>query len=393
MYKIYVGCLPACCSKDQLLSYFSCFGNIKNAKVLRKSKKLCSGNGVLLCGDLETFSRILSHRTFSMSGRSIFCEPLLRGEQLQQKNKELSERRVFLSNIPPYMNDTAIEQLLSRFGAVQNAYRIRTLNDEKKPFGFVTFYDSESASKAVKERKLYYQDKKIYVSDFQKNKTPVMTPYPSKNEINIKKQNICTLKNQDNVSYLERSGIKPADQAGPQQRIYPQIVSQQYQITTNTVNLHESLELKDLSKRDSQAVSSEDRSKSNSYAQNRSLCDNELDEEGLPLSFNRCYPNFCTAIFNQTNNVVAQLEPKQGHIFCNEDEAKTCSEIHTILPTMKSYFLQPFRNLQRQIADKVALRLNRYPQNAVSPATRLTGVEGNTHSRELQYPCFTGCQI
>lgn len=173
MYKCHIGCLPASCTSEELLSYFSQYGVIRQVKVLRKSRRLCSGNAVLLCADEATMQRIVNIKTFNFGGRTIFCEPVLTGAELEEKNRALGQRRVFLSNLPPQMEDVDIGRLLSVFGPVENAYRIKSLKDVKRPFGFVTFYDSVAASTAVQTRKVYFGETKITISDFQMNKPPL----------------------------------------------------------------------------------------------------------------------------------------------------------------------------------------------------------------------------
>lgn len=170
MYKIHLGCLPASCSREQLLSYFGQFGRFRDAKVTRKSKALCSGDGWLICEDLASYDRVLKIKNFEFAGRTIFCEPMLTGEQLQEKNRLLSLRRIFVSNLPPHMEDHQIFEVFSQFGEVQNAYRIISLKNEKRPFGFVTFINQHSAVQAVQSSKVYFEQRPIYISDFKKHK-------------------------------------------------------------------------------------------------------------------------------------------------------------------------------------------------------------------------------
>ena len=72
MYKVYVGCLPASCTSEQLAAFFSRFGPIEDTKVTRKAgSKLCSGNGTFGCKDRPTYEQIISVREFDFFGRSV----------------------------------------------------------------------------------------------------------------------------------------------------------------------------------------------------------------------------------------------------------------------------------------------------------------------------------
>ena len=170
MYKVYVGCLPASCTAELLAEFFSQHGRIVDAKVTKKpGSKLCSGNGTIECLDKETLDTIIATREFKFHGRIIYCEGKLNGEDLILKNLSLSRRRVFVSNLPPGATDEQLEDIMRGFGAVQNCYRIKTLTQKPRPFGFVTFCDEISAGKAIEAGFVVINGQFVYISPFKKN--------------------------------------------------------------------------------------------------------------------------------------------------------------------------------------------------------------------------------
>jgi len=177
MYSIHVGCLPFSASSILLRDYFSHYGSIDSVRIVKKKHDLniCTGNAVIECSDKETYEDILQIKVFIFHGRRIFCEPVLYGEALESKNRELSQRRIFLSNIPSWMDDSMLQQIMSRFGPVQTAYRIHTHPNPVSPYGFVTFYSLSSAQLAVRVRKVDVMDIDInqivslYITPFRKN--------------------------------------------------------------------------------------------------------------------------------------------------------------------------------------------------------------------------------
>lgn len=170
MYKVYVGCLPASCTSEQLAAFFSRFGPIEDTKVTRKAgSKLCSGNGTFGCKDRSTYDQIISVREFDFYGRNIFCEGKLSGGELLLKNQSLSRRRIFVSNLPSDATDQDIEDAMRVFGPVQNGYRIKTLNNKPRPFGFVTFLEESAAEKAVEVGFILLNNQFVYISPFKKN--------------------------------------------------------------------------------------------------------------------------------------------------------------------------------------------------------------------------------
>ena len=169
MYKVYVGCLPASCTESQLKQFFSPFGKISHVKLGRKAgNKFCSGNGSFYCHVQTAFDKIVATRTFLFNDRVIYCDKLLSGQELLHKNKELGERRVFLSNLPDSASDLDIEYALSYFGQVQTGYRIKSLLNEIRPYGFVTYFDSQSASHAISEGEIFIHSQLATISPFHK---------------------------------------------------------------------------------------------------------------------------------------------------------------------------------------------------------------------------------
>lgn len=170
MYKVFVGCLPASCTVDQLKDYFSKYGQVEEPKVARKAgSKLCSGNATFGCQDKSMYDLITSKREFEFQGRTIYCEGKLSGSELLLKNLILSRRRIYVSNLPPGVSDPEIELAFSLFGPVQNGYRIKTLANKPRPYGFVTFMDDSSADKAIRAGSLPIQGQYVYISPFKKN--------------------------------------------------------------------------------------------------------------------------------------------------------------------------------------------------------------------------------
>lgn len=193
-----MGCLPASCTSQELQKYFTQFGHISNVQVMRKGKNICSGNAIVQCSRESTYSLILESNDLYIKGRAIFCEPVLTGEALHTKNLMLSYRRVFVSNLPLNMSDNTIKQVFTQFGLVQNAYRIRSMANEDRPFGFVTFHDYASADLAASYRKIHYKSTTLYISRFQKHKSLLEKPPAQQTALNSSQQQQLCLRNDAN---------------------------------------------------------------------------------------------------------------------------------------------------------------------------------------------------
>ena len=222
MYKIHISCLLTTITAEELKANLQVFGCIKQVKIRKGVHRLSSDSALLVCGDQSTYNKILSLGTVSVLGRNIFCEPILNGEQLKEKKRDLADRRVFISNIPISMEDDQIFELFSQFGTVQCAYRIRDIGKNKKRYGYVAFYETQAAWKAINQKRVYFTNNPIYISNYEKNKALAKKETQSNNFENqnyvdgtqafyhnslstnnfnsqISKKN--TMKNQNNIAY------------------------------------------------------------------------------------------------------------------------------------------------------------------------------------------------
>lgn len=169
MYKVYVGCLPASCTVSQLREFFSRFGEISQVKLgKRAGNRFCSGVGGFSCLNKYVFEQILAIREFSFHGRLIYCDRLLSGEDLLLKNQELGAKRVFISNLPQEATDSDIETAMSTFGAVQNGYRIKTLKNQIRPYGFVSFFEMTAAIKAIHAGQIQILGQLVFITPFKR---------------------------------------------------------------------------------------------------------------------------------------------------------------------------------------------------------------------------------
>ena len=146
-----------------------------------------SDSAVVICPTETTYLRILQHAQLIVKGRSVFCEPFLSGKQLESKNIDLQNRRIFVSNLPLAFEDQDVARLFSQFGPIQTAYRIWGPNGQKQPFGFVSFFSRTSANRAIYRRKISFGNTLIYISPFQKKQSnlgrkPVLSSLSESNQ-------------------------------------------------------------------------------------------------------------------------------------------------------------------------------------------------------------------
>jgi len=168
-FKIFLGSLPPKCTNKKVKQKLSKFGSVIHVHLIfDKKNNFCKGYGHVIIADRATFDKILKSQ-LTIGGRNIFKEPFFEGKKLQEKKLDFLSKRIFISNIPFEMEDFQVENLFSRFGEVENAYRIISSNGKRKPFGFVLFRDEQSAWLCDQESRIKFNNQVIYCRFFKKN--------------------------------------------------------------------------------------------------------------------------------------------------------------------------------------------------------------------------------
>lgn len=178
--KLYLGSLPANCTDQMLLEYFFRFGRVL-AAIVRRKNGFCTGFGTLVVADTQTAQNILGVPEHFIQGRSIFVQNFLQGKSLSEQRRSINERRVHLKNINYSITDQNLVELFSQFGQVESAYRIVTTRGERRKYGYVSFFDSYSASKCINAGKVTYQGNTIFCSPFN-NKNSLTTQSSKSNK-------------------------------------------------------------------------------------------------------------------------------------------------------------------------------------------------------------------
>lgn len=155
VYPIFVAGLPSKINYEQLLGYFSQFGQIGLMEDQSKTGRRPKGFQVIFTNELSTYHRILQTEHV-VAGRRVFCKPFLQGTQLDMYNSLANKRRVIIRQVNSLVTEQSFKLLLeSLFGKVEHLYAFKgnkiSLSSSNRDFltYSVMFADENSAEYAV----------------------------------------------------------------------------------------------------------------------------------------------------------------------------------------------------------------------------------------------------
>jgi len=159
-HVLFIGCLPPQTNENNLVKYLTKFGSITGIE-LGRDKKLgfCLGFAKLkiqLNCLLNSFlSADLTFKTFKINIKE--CRDPCHFEDLVS---EMFKERVFISNLPKKWSNEEIKELFRQFGQVRSVLRVLSQQKKPQPFGYVHFYDIQSALDCIRQKFVYVQVKK-----------------------------------------------------------------------------------------------------------------------------------------------------------------------------------------------------------------------------------------
>ena len=159
---LFIGGLPLDITNEQLATYFGRFGSIKQVSVNKKNPEdeLNLGYGFIEATDTRTLNRLLERSFYFIKDREVEVKPFLeKGKNRNIHLVDLQKRRLYVSGVPSYFEDTDLRDFFGQYGALDNAYILDENNSlPTTQEGFLLFKraeDCQRISRLVREWKVF----------------------------------------------------------------------------------------------------------------------------------------------------------------------------------------------------------------------------------------------
>lgn len=177
-YKLFVTAIPSHFEKQDVLDCFFndsrlCIEQLIKAKGSYNKKK-----AVISTDDEALFDFWSNQRQIVIpSGETLLVEVYLQGKSLEKRVNDQVKRRVSLFKIKGEISESRLRHALSIFGPVESCYTIKYRDKKDKYYGFATFQDLESASKALSQGKCILSGHEIVIKPYTVKNTEVSKPF------------------------------------------------------------------------------------------------------------------------------------------------------------------------------------------------------------------------
>lgn len=167
-HNLFLSKVPQHVKREELLRLFKTFGKILNLKLRSKCPNMPK-IGLLTVGSKKVLDLILWNSPFTSScGSLINVERQLTGKELEVKETSIKNKRISVLGIYGSISNERLKRKFSIFGEVDIAYCRYYEDNPHKAIGFVTFFDSESAMKALAYKRIKINSKNARIQKFVK---------------------------------------------------------------------------------------------------------------------------------------------------------------------------------------------------------------------------------
>jgi len=150
--KIFVGGIAWDLTDASFASFFSRFGEIKDAQIMRdRATKSSRGFGFVNFADPSSVDKVLSTE-LELDGRKLDAKIAVPKSSIGEAPGLHRTRKVFVGGLAPHVTSDDLKAHFGEFGSIVNAIiMMDTTTNHSRGFGFVTF-DSENTVDAVLSR-------------------------------------------------------------------------------------------------------------------------------------------------------------------------------------------------------------------------------------------------
>ena len=150
--KLFVANLPFETIREDIEAFFTqvCGSKVIAQKGKNKGKKN-KKTAIIILPNQQCFD-LVSKASLTFKGLKLLLKPFLPSDKRLIQIARMADRRVLINVAPKTISDKELLQSIGPFGEIEEVFFQRTKATNKLKTAFVTFYDPESANRAVQAR-------------------------------------------------------------------------------------------------------------------------------------------------------------------------------------------------------------------------------------------------
>ena len=112
-----------------------------------------TGFAVIVLNNQSDYNSLIRTKYVKIKGRVLVATPFFTGKELEEHRHRIKRRRLYVTKIPQKMTNEQLEDVLKKYGPLEQAYIVKEtrIKSKRKKFGYATFFDAEDARMALRD--------------------------------------------------------------------------------------------------------------------------------------------------------------------------------------------------------------------------------------------------
>lgn len=152
--KYFIGGLSVNCTQDELTNYLQQYGNVIECEIICDKQGKSKGYAFAAFSEQNQREDLVS-KNHILLGKLFEIRELVDGNTNSEIIKEISKRKIFLSNLKSSLGEEVLSEFFGQFGIVEEVLISRDPHSQlSKGFGFVIFKEEGDAAEVLRHRSL-----------------------------------------------------------------------------------------------------------------------------------------------------------------------------------------------------------------------------------------------
>ncbi|CAF3033886.1 unnamed protein product [Rotaria sp. Silwood2] len=150
--KVFIGSLSYNIDENAFRDYWTKFGAVIEASILRDRDGHSRGFGFVTFADPSSVDAVMQARPHTLDNRVVEPKRAIPREETHKPNMQLSVKKLYLGGVKEPITENDLKDYFSKFGTIVDVVVMKDRDGQYRGYGFVEFDDYDPVDKIILER-------------------------------------------------------------------------------------------------------------------------------------------------------------------------------------------------------------------------------------------------
>ncbi|CAF1495531.1 unnamed protein product [Rotaria sp. Silwood1] len=150
--KVFIGSLSYNIDENAFRDYWTKFGAVIEASILRDRDGHSRGFGFVTFADPSSVDAVMQARPHTLDNRVVEPKRAIPREETHKPNMQLSVKKLYLGGVKEPITENDLKDYFSKFGTIVDVVVMKDRDGQYRGYGFVEFDDYDPVDKIILEK-------------------------------------------------------------------------------------------------------------------------------------------------------------------------------------------------------------------------------------------------